>query len=248
MSYPRFDFSGSTVLVTGGTSGLGHGIATAFRDAGAEVTITGTRADASAYDEDLRGMRYLHMNAADDAGIDALPASFERLDVLVNNAGGVFVRENEYEPATFDKALRVNLAAVYRLTHACHQLLARSTQEGGASVLGIASMTSYFGMEYLPAYGTTKTALLGLTRALAVAWGRERIRVNAIAAGLALSRMTAHMMANAEAIAPTLARTPLGRLGTPADIAGAALFLSSPAASWITGQTLAVDGGFTIAG
>ena len=248
MSNPRFDFAGSSVLVTGGTSGLGHGIATAFRDAGAEVTITGTRAAASEYDTDLQRMRYLRMHADVDAEIDAVAASLERLDVLVNNAGGVFVRDNEHDPATFEKALRINLSSVFRLSQACHSLLARSTLAGGASVLGIASMTSYFGMDILPAYGTTKTALLGLTRSLAVAWGRERIRVNAIAAGLAQSRMTERMLAVPEHIAPTLARTPLGRLGTPEDIAGAALFLSSPAASWITGQTLAVDGGYTISG
>ena len=112
-----FDFAGTTVLVTGGTSGIGHGIATAFRDAGAVVTVTGTRTAASEYAVDLTGMTYLPlaMTAAED--VTALGASLTSLDVLVNNAGATFAGGlDEYDPAGFEESLRTNLAGAYRLT------------------------------------------------------------------------------------------------------------------------------------
>jgi NAD(P)-dependent dehydrogenase (short-subunit alcohol dehydrogenase family) len=112
----------------------------------------------------------------------------------------------------------------------------------------MASMSSFFGIEQVPGYGAAKTGLLGLTRVLAVHWAKQNIRVNAIAAGLARSRMTRAVLDDAQINAAMLARVPLGRHGEPGDVAGAALFLSSAAASWITGQTLAIDGGFSIAG
>jgi len=245
---PRFDFSGARVLVTGATAGIGLGIARAFRDAGAAVCITGTRSARTDYDEPLDGFDYRRMALTDDASIEAVAASLDGLDVLVNNAGANFMREDEYRPEVFEQSVRVNLTSAYRLAHACRPLLARSQLPGGASVICIASMTSYFGVEVVPGYGAAKTGLLGLTRTLAVAWASECIRVNAVAAGLVHSRMTAAMLAHPDASAPHLARTPLGRHGTPEDIAGAVLFLSSAAASWITGQTLAVDGGFSIQG
>ena len=100
----------------------------------------------------------------------------------------------------------------------------------------------------MPGYGAAKTGLVGLTRTMAVEWGRRNVRVNTIAAGLTRSGMTAGTFANEAWTAPTLARTPLGRLGEPQDIAGAILFMTSGGASWITGQTLCVDGGYTVSG
>jgi NAD(P)-dependent dehydrogenase (short-subunit alcohol dehydrogenase family) len=114
--------------------------------------------------------------------------------------------------------------------------------------VGIGSMSSIFGIEYVPGYGAAKTGLLGLTRAMAVAWGRRNIRANAVAAGLIPTRMTAKAVEGPEFIAPTIARTPLGRLGTAAEVADVVLFLASPAAAFVTGQVLPVDGGFSIKG
>ena len=243
----RYDYRGARVLVTGGTSGIGAGIAAAYRDAGADVTITGTRAGAADYDGDLSGYRYLRLQLTDDSAIDAVAAALPGLDILVNNAGGNFAAQNEYEPDIFERAVRVNLTSAYRLAHVFRPHLLRSALDGGASVIGIASMTSYFGVEVVPGYGAAKGALVQLTKTLAVAWAGDRIRVNAVAAGLTETRMTAGHVSDPQALAPTLARTPLRRVGRPSDIAAAALFLTSEAAAFITGQTLPVDGGYSIA-
>ena len=247
---PSYDFSGAHVLITGGTSGIGAAAAAAYREAGANVTITGTRGSASEYDADLSGYRYLQMDIEDGASIDAVAASLNRLDILVNNAGMALpsLGLDEYEPEIFARAVNMLLVGAFRMARQSADLLAQSTIAGGASVVSIASMSSYFGIPIVTGYGAAKTGLLGLTRTLAVRWGERGIRVNAVAAGLTRSRMTEGTFAQEAWMAPTLARTPLGRPGEPDDIANAILFLSSPGAAWITGQTLAVDGGYTVAG
>lgn len=250
MSRITHDYAGAHVLVTGGTSGIGAATAAAYRDAGAIVTVTGTRGSAADYDTDLSGYRYLRMDMEDGASIDAVAAALPRLDVLINNAGLALpsLGLDEYEPDVFARAVNMLLVGAFRMARRTIDLLAASPIEGGASVIGIASMSSFFGIPIVPGYGAAKTGLLGLTRTLAVEWGPRNVRVNAVAAGVTRSRMTAGTFAQEEWTAPTLARTPLGRLGEPEDIAGAILFLSSPAAAWITGQTLAVDGGYTVSG
>jgi NAD(P)-dependent dehydrogenase (short-subunit alcohol dehydrogenase family) len=244
----RYDYRGARVLVTGGTSGIGAGIAAAYRDAGADVSITGTRAGADDYDGDLSGYRYLRLQLTDDSAIDTLAGALPELDILVNNAGGNFAAQNEYEPEIFERAVRVNLTSAYRLAHAFRPHLLRSPLDGGASVIGIASMTSYFGVEVVPGYGAAKGALVQLTKTLAVAWARDRIRVNAVAAGFIESRMMEYFMSVPELTNAALARTPLRRFGTPNDIAGAVLYLTSGAAAFVTGQTLPVDGGYSVMG
>ncbi|SFR90516.1 SDR family NAD(P)-dependent oxidoreductase [Sphingomonas jatrophae] len=250
MTGPTWDFTGARVLVTGGTSGIGAAAAAAYRAAGAEVTITGTRGGAADYDADLAGYRYLQLDVEDGASIDAAAAACPSLDILVNNAGIALpsLGLDEYEPEVFARAVNMLLVGAFRMTRQCRDALRASQWAGGAAVVGIASMSSYFGIPIVPGYGAAKTGLVGLTRTLAAAWGADGIRVNAVAAGLTRSGMTAGTFAQEAWTAPTLARTPLGRLGEPDDIASAILFLSSPAAAWITGQTLAVDGGYTVSG
>jgi 3-oxoacyl-[acyl-carrier protein] reductase len=246
----RYDFAGARVLVTGGTSGLGAAIAGAYREAGAQVTITGTRATAADYDDDLSGYRYLQLDVERSEQVQAVAAAQQDLDILINNAGLALAATglDEHDPDVFDRSLSMHLSSAYRMAHGCRAALARSKRPGGGAVVGIASMTSFFGIELIPGYGTAKTGLVGMTRVLAVAWAKDRIRINAVAAGLTRSRMTAGTFDDPAWTQPTLDRTPLGRLGEPVDIAGPVLFLTSSAASWITGQVLPVDGGFTVAG
>jgi NAD(P)-dependent dehydrogenase (short-subunit alcohol dehydrogenase family) len=243
-----FDYSGASVLVTGGTNGIGHGIATAYRDAGATVTVTGTRAAPSDYDTDLSGLDYRQCRLTEPAELDSLAGSVDRLDILVNNAGQVFPAGDEYSPAGFEAAIAVNLTAAFRLANACRGLLTASDHDGGACVVNMASMSSYFSMEVVPGYGAAKTGVLGMTRTLAVAWAGDGIRVNAVAPGIIDTNMTAPMLLFEEMIGPLRARIAMGRLGTPADVAGPVLFLTSPAARYITGQTLNIDGGFSVHG
>lgn len=250
MTLPVHDYSGAHILITGGTSGIGAATAAAYRDAGGQVTITGTRGSVAEYDVDLSGYRYLQLDVEDSANIDAVAAALPRLDILINNAGIALpsLGLDEWEPEIFDRAVNMLLNSAFRIARRTVDLLADSKLAGGGSVIGIGSMSSFFGIGLVPGYGAAKTGLVGLTRAMAVQWGARGVRANAVAAGLTRSGMTAGTFEQADWIEPTLARTPLGRLGDPGDIANAILFLTSPAASWITGQTLYVDGGYTVSG
>lgn len=239
-----FDFNGRHVLVTGGSSGIGLATARSFRAAGAEVTVTGRRARAQDYDTDLRDLRYVPCEMADPEQIQALADGLDRLDVLVNNAGQNLARRNEWTPEVFEETLRINLSSTFRLSKACHKLLA----DGGGSVVNMASMTSYQAVEVVPAYGAAKAGVVQLTMSLALTWARDSIRVNAVAPGLTETNMTAGMVADEAAVGPTIARTPMGRIGTPDDIAPVVMFLASDAAGFLTGQTIAVDGGYLIQG
>jgi len=244
-----WDFSGAHVLVTGGSGGIGLGIARAFDDAGAHVTITGTRADKSHYTDDLTPFAYHQCRMTDPDAIAAVAGALGRLDVLVNNAGqNLPGGRSEYDPAVFEEVVAVNLFGSFRMATACRALLAASRVDGGAGIVNLGSMSSFFGMAPVPGYGASKAALVQLTKTLAVAWARDGIRVNAVAPGLIETGMTRRMLGVDALVTPMLARTPLGRVGTPADVAPAVLFLASSAARYVTGQTLAVDGGFSIQG
>lgn len=244
-----FDYSGSRVLVTGGSSGIGHGIASAFAAAGAAVTVTGTRAAAADYDIELGAFSYRQLELTDRAAIEQLAASLDKLDVLVNNAGASLPGgRDEWQPEVFDESVHINLLASYHLAHACRGLLSASRLPGGASVIGIASLTSFFGHEMVPGYGAAKAGLVQLSKTLGVSWARHGIRANAVAAGFIDTRMTHFMQDMPEFNDPIMARTPLKRWGNPQDIAGAVLFLASEYASFITGQTLLVDGGYSAFG
>jgi 3-oxoacyl-[acyl-carrier protein] reductase len=241
----RFEFDGTSVLVTGGTSGIGHAIATAFAGSGADVTITGTRPDAAHYDRDLSPFSYRPLEVRDREAVEALVGEFDALDVLVNNAGANFPDgRDEWDPDGFAAALDLNVEGAMRLTMGLRAALAASTMGGGASVVNLVSMTAFRSTTIVPGYAAAKAALLTLTRNLAAYWAGDGIRVNAVAPGLIDTPMTAPMKAFPELLAEELARAILPRMGTPAEVAASVLFLSSEAAAFMTGSTLAVDGGY----
>ncbi len=235
-----FDYRGQTILISGGSSGIGLAIAKGFQEAGGTVWITGTRKQADDYPDDLTGLHFRQVDMEDGAAIDALGEELPSLDVLVNCAGNTIRNEEAYQPDNFDKVIAINLSGTFRLSMATLPLL----KKGPGSVINIASMTSYFGAPGSPGYGASKAGVLELTQSLAVAWASFGIRVNGIAPGWIETKLT-QFWRESQRDRLILERTPMGRWGQPEDMTGAALFLASDAAGFITGITLPVDGGYT---
>ena len=244
MTAASFDYSGRAVLVTGGSSGIGRAIALGFRDAGASVTVLGTRAGPADYPDPLDGMAYRQLDMTDNDGILALAAETPALHVLVNAAGTTVRGAAAFEPDNFEHTVQVNLNGAYRMAHAFRAQLRAS----GGSIVNIASMTSYFSSPRGPGYGASKAGILQLTQSLASAWAADGVRVNAIAPGWIETKLTAPVQANETVNRQILERTPMGRWGKPEEMAGAALFLASEAAAFVTGVTVPVDGGWSAHG
>jgi NAD(P)-dependent dehydrogenase (short-subunit alcohol dehydrogenase family) len=246
----HYDYSGAQVLITGGTSGIGAATALAYKQAGAEVTITGTRPSLNDYDATLAGLHYQQCDVTDAEQVDALAKTIQRLDVLVHSAGVALASLgiDESEPDNFELAVRMHLTSVYRLSHGCLDKLAASQLPAGGSIIAMASMSSFFGIEIVPGYGAAKAGLVQMMKTMAVSWSDRGIRANAIAAGLIKTRQTAPITGSDHHSDEKFARTPMKRFGEPDEIASTALFLSSNGAAYITGQTLNVCGGFSIAG
>ena len=236
----QFDFSGARVIVTGGTSGIGRATAEAFRAAGAGVLVTGTKPRLADYLIPTNHFDYHSLQLEQPASIEAFAAAVGAVDVLVNNAGHTMPQ------ASFATALQVNLTAVHDLTMRLHERLAASALPGGGSVVNLASMMSFFGSPWFHGYGAAKAAIVQLTRTLAAGWAKEGIRVNAVAPGSVRTAMTAQYADDPAIRDMVNAKTPLGRWGDAQEIAAAILFLSSSAASFVTGHTLVVDGGYSI--
>jgi 3-oxoacyl-[acyl-carrier protein] reductase len=242
----ELDFSGKQILVIGGSSGIGNGIAQAFRIKGARVGVCGTRAGAADYasaeGSDLEGLDYAQLDVSDAQAIAAFAPPFERLDVLVLAQGAVIYRRGEFEMEGFRKVLEVNLISLM----ACAAKFQPMLRAAKGSLIIVSSTAAYHATKGNPAYNASKTGAVGLTRTLAQAWAEDGIRVNGIAPGLVDTKMTKVTTANPKRLEGAIERIPLKRLGTPADMAGAALFLASPLASYVAGHTLVVDGGLIL--
>lgn len=237
---------GLSALVTGGTGGIGGGIAQALRDAGAQVLATGlgeAEIAAAADSPDFAGIAVRTLDVADVDAAASLVAGLDRLDILVNAAGMIVRAGGEFDVETFQRVLDVNLTGSMRLATACRPLLARR----GGAIVNIASMMSFFGSGAQPAYSASKGGVAQLTKSLAIAWAPDGIRVNAIAPGWIETTLTGPLRGDSVRSAAIVARTPLGRWGKPEDMGGAAVFLCSPAAAFVTGAVLPVDGGYAIA-
>lgn len=233
-----FSFSGKTVLVTGGTSGIGQAVALAFHQTGAEVIATGLPAPA----EVPGGFRSVVLDVTKQAEIDAVLLSLPRLDVLVN-AAGIIRRDDEFQTAVFEQVLDVNLTGTMRMCTGARPLL----RESRGSIVNIASMLTFFGGPRVPAYSASKGAIAQLTKSLAVAWAGEGIRVNAVAPGWIATPLTSELQKDQTRSAGLLGRTPMARWGKPEEIAGPVIFLASAAASFMTGAIVPVDGGYSAA-
>lgn len=249
------DLTGRVAVVIGGTSGLGRAIAAGLAQAGADVVASGRRAelvDEVAREMEAAGRKTLretvdvHSRASIDALRDAVLKSFGRVDVLVNGAGRTQrVKTQDVAEAEWEALLDTNLTGMLR---ACQSFYEPLVQSGRGRVINIASLGSYVALKEAAAYSASKAAVLSLTRNLAVEWAAQHINVNAIAPGVFPTEMNAQLLNGTDRGREFILRTPMGRFGTPDELAGAAVLLASDAASFITGSSIIVDGGFLAAG
>ena len=239
------DFTGKTVLISGGSSGIGLGIAQRFLAAGAVVHVTGTRAAASDYEhsDELAALTYHNLDVRDEAAAAGLIATMPDLDVLVCCAGSVAYGGREYDMPTFKEIIDINLNGVMNLCTAAHERLKESEK---AAVVIIGSTSSYIATPGQPAYSSSKGALVTLTKSLAEAWARDDIRVNGIAPGFVATKLTQRSFDDKKIYESTIRRIPMKRWGEANEIGDAVLFFASPMASYVTGQMLLVDGGITL--
>jgi NAD(P)-dependent dehydrogenase (short-subunit alcohol dehydrogenase family) len=240
MTYQPDLFKGKSALVTGGTTGIGAGIATELARHGARVVAVGIGAAQPVPDGLDIEVRELDVN--DNEAVKETIESFDRLDFVVNCAG-VIKRVEEHQIDVFEKVLATNLTGTMRVcTHAREKL--KITQ---GAIVNTASMLSFFGGGLVPAYSASKGGVAQLTKSLAIAYAADLIRVNAIAPGWIATPLTQALQDDPVRAGPILDRTPMKRWGTPADVAAATIFLLSPAAAFMTGVVMPVDGGYLIA-
>ncbi|TAN30828.1 MAG: SDR family oxidoreductase [Castellaniella sp.] len=239
MTFQENLFSGKHALVTGATQGIGAGVANCLASLGARVTAVGLDAGDGSL---APGIRVVVADISDEASTRNLFEQIDSLDILVNCAG-IIRRGAEHRVDVFEKVLAVNLTGTMRLCSASRALLKASH----GVIVNMASMLSFFGGARVPGYAASKGGVAQLTKSLALAYAEDGIRVNAVAPGWIATPLTQPLQDDPVRSEPILSRTPLGRWGTPEDVAGCVAFLCAPAAAFMTGVILPVDGGYLVA-
>jgi NAD(P)-dependent dehydrogenase (short-subunit alcohol dehydrogenase family) len=242
---------GKVALITGGNSGIGEAVAKLFAQEGAAVVLTGRRKEAleRVVGEIEPGRALAVAGSVTDethvrSAVDQAVRTFGKLNILVNNAGiGAFGKTlHETDDATWDEVLAVNLTGVFRMTRAAVPAMMKV---GGGSIVNISSIASLVGIPLLPAYAATKGALDALTRCLAIDYAKQGIRCNAVNPGLVDTPMAAGLISDPSRLAQALSDYPLGRPGTPEEVAKLVLYLASDESAWVTGAVFPIDGGMT---
>jgi NAD(P)-dependent dehydrogenase (short-subunit alcohol dehydrogenase family) len=253
-STDRFSLGGMTALVLGGSSGIGRAIAMGFQEAGAEVIAVGRT--AAKVEATLAALRRTDPRARAFACDLAEPAQLSgvigkalaaagRLDILVNSQGVTMLKPAEdFSRADYEQVMATNLTSVF---FACSEVGRHMLGRGSGAIINIASVAAHRGFQLSAPYTLSKHGVLALTRTLAAEWAPRGVRVNGIAPGFFMTALNREKM-SAERKAMALRRTPMRRFGELEELVGAAIFLASPAATYVTGETLRVDGGFLAAG
>ncbi|MGO2507542.1 MAG: 2-dehydro-3-deoxy-D-gluconate 5-dehydrogenase KduD [Vibrio hibernica] len=245
-----FDLQGKVAIVTGCDTGLGQGMALGLAEAGCSIVgVNRTAPEETIEKMKAAGKKFLDVRAnllkQDEIPdiINAAVAEFGKIDILVNNAG-IIRREDaiEFSEQNWDDVMNINSKTVFFMSQAVAKQFI--SQGNGGKIINIASMLSFQGGVRVPSYTASKSAVMGITRAMANEWAKYGINVNAIAPGYMATNNTAALLADAERSKAILERIPADRWGTPADVAGPCVFLASDAASYINGYTVAVDGGW----
>jgi|TARA_B110000261_G_scaffold99896_1_gene112616 NAD(P)-dependent dehydrogenase (short-subunit alcohol dehydrogenase family) len=243
MAY-TIDLTGKVALITGGASGIGYAIAEGFKEAGAEVIVT-AKSDESLekcnVETKFGSIRKYKLDVTNDISIEKIFEEIDDLHILVNNAG-IVKRGLEYRIEHFADVINTNLMGVMRMSHEALPKLALTH----GNIINIASMFSFFGSPMSPGYTASKTGLVGLTKSLANGWSQYHVRANAIAPGYIETKLTKPLQEEEEQREKITERTAMKRWGVPEDIAGAAVYLASDRASYTTGTTITVDGGYSI--
>lgn len=255
MTKNLFDLTGRTAVVIGGTTGIGHALSLGLADAGADVVASARRQgplDETAAEIEKRGRRTLRQpsDLADRASLEALLAAtlkeFGKVDILVNCAGRIQRAPTlTMAEADWTAIVDTNLTGTLR---ACQVFGAHMLERGYGRIVNIASLNSFVALSEVAAYAASKSGLVSLTRSLAVEWSKRGVIVNAIAPGVFRTALNANLLDSTPRGQELLMRTPMGRFGKTEELVGAAVYLASDAASFVTGQTLVVDGGFLASG